>query len=116
MYRLLEFLSGFYWLRLPQFMVENLWQARRQMIFSSEDPWQNLGRGFKGALGLYTAEFYVDYDGQWSGHGIKRLLATYDIPLWGWGFAFGRFYFHVPLEDAHLAEQILLAAGVDLVS
>jgi hypothetical protein len=115
MWRLLEFMTSFYWLLIPQFIVENLWHMRRQNTFESADPWQNLGRGIKGAMGLYTAEFYVDRSGPWSGRRIKRLLAAYDIPMWGWGFAFGQFYFHVPLEDAHVAEQILLAAGVDLV-
>ena len=89
MLRVLEFLTGFYWILIPQFIVESLIR----------------GRG---------AVFYVDMHSNWSGYRIKKLLASYDIPMWGWGYAFDQFYFRVPAGEAELAESVMLGAGVDL--
>jgi hypothetical protein len=89
MLHILEFLTGFYWILIPQFIVESLIR----------------GRG---------AVFYVDMQGNWNGRRIKNLLASYDIPMWGWGYAFGQFYFRVPAAEAKFAQSVMQGAGVDL--
>jgi len=101
MLHILEFLTGFYWILLPQFVVENLLHG---------------GKGLPGALGFNTAVFYTDIGGDWSGYRINKLLKEYDIPMWGWGYAFEQFYFRVPLEDAPHAQRVMLAAGIDLLN
>ena len=112
MLRILEFLTGFYWILIPQFIIEGLFRTRGRTANSSG----TLGESIRSALSLNSATLYVDMYGAWSGHHIKRLLAAYDIPMWGWGYAFEQFYFHVPLEDAETAYRVLLMAGVDLVN
>lgn len=91
MLRILEFMTGFYWILIPQFIVESLIRGR-------------------------AAVFYVDMYSNWSGYRIKRLLASYDIPMWGWGYAFGQFYFRVPAGDAEFAQQVMWGAGVELLN
>ena len=115
MLMLLEFLSGFYWILIPQFIIENLFRARWRDAYASRGPIGVIGEGFGSALGLNSAIFYVDLNGRWNGHKIKRLLASYDIPMWGWGVAFGEFYFHVPADDADFAYDVMWSAGVDLL-
>lgn len=90
MIKILEFLTGFYWILIPQFFVETLIHGRGEV-------------------------FYVWTAGDWSGHEIKCLLADYDIPIFGWGYAFDRFYFRVPRGDADFAYGIMVQAEVGLL-
>lgn len=115
MIKFLEFLTGFYWILLPQFIIESLFRARWRQGYQEHGPLGILQEGIKGTLGLNSAVFYVDIYSRWSGHNIKRLLARYDIPMWGWGYAFERFYFRVPSEEAEFVYVLLSEAGVELL-
>lgn len=50
----------------------------------------------------------------WSGSDIEKLLKQHDIKTWGSGFGEGEFFFTVGLEQAQLAEHILLKNHVPL--
>ena len=115
MLHILEFLTGFYWILIPQFMVESLFRARWRDAYDSGGPLGLAKEGVGSALGFNSAVFYVSMHGRWNGRRIKKLLASYDIPMWGWGYAFQQFYFHVPVEDADFACSVLLHAGVELI-
>ena len=116
MLRVLEFLTGFYWILIPQFIIESLFRARWRDAYNSGGPIGIAKEGFGSALGFNAAVFYVDIYGNWSGRRIKKLLASYDIPMWGWGYAFEQFYFRVPVVDAEFAQKVMLGAGVDLLN
>ena len=115
MLRILEFLTGFYWILIPQFIIESLYRVRWREALESRNPITVVGKGLEGALGLNSAVFYVELGGSWNRRRLKRLLTSYDIPMWGWGFAFDQLYFHVPAEDADMAHEIMWRAGVDLL-
>jgi hypothetical protein len=112
---ILELLSGFYWVLLPQFVIENLLRTRWRQSYTKEGINTILKDGFTSALGFYSVPLYVPIDGYWNGHAIKRLLRSHNITIWGWGFAFGQFYFHVHKDDAWEAQDVLLRAGVELL-
>ena len=115
MLKILELLTGFYWILIPQFIIESLFRARWKDAYDKHGPIGIVAEGFGSALGFNSAVFYVDMYGGWSGNNIKKLLASYDIPMWGWGYAFDQFYFRVPVDDVDLAYRVLFDAGVELL-
>jgi hypothetical protein len=74
-----------------------------------------LREGVRSVFRTNTALFCVPLYGRWSGRAIQRLLRQYDIDLWGYGFAYGRLFFHVRREDADFAATVMLHAGVELL-
>ncbi|MCL4867581.1 MAG: hypothetical protein KJ063_01315 [Anaerolineae bacterium] len=115
MITLLEILSGFYWLLLPQTWLQSLWYGgwwpayRRYGCLG----WLlELGRAL---LGMNMWGFAVPINGGWSGRDIQQLLAANNVPMWGWAFVNHTFLFHVPRHQAEWAEQVLLWAGVPLL-
>lgn len=115
MVQILVFLTRFNWLLIPQFIFGSLLRARWKGAYADNGPIGILSEGFGSALGLNSTVFYVDIYGRWSGHKIQRLLASYKIPVWGWGFEYDFFYFRVPVEDEDLAYNVLISADVELV-
>lgn len=114
MLKVLEILTGFYWILIPQFLIENLFRARWRQAYARGGYGAVASEGLASLVGLNSVPFYVPMGSNWSGHRISKLLKKYDIPIWGWGYAFDLFYFHVRHEDAWLAQDVLLGAGVDL--
>jgi hypothetical protein len=113
--RVLEFLTGFYWILLPQYLIGNLLRARWRKAYT-DDSYGGLAReGITSFLGFNSIPLYVPMSSRWNGRRISRLLKQHDIPMWGWGYAFDQFYFHVRREDAWLAQDVLLSAGVELI-
>lgn len=116
MLRVLEALTSFYWILIPQFIVENLFRARWRQAYSERGYTGIAREGVISVLGLNSIPLYVPMESYWSGARISRLLKQHDIPMWGWGYAFDQFYFHVRREDAWYAQDVLLAAGVELLA
>jgi hypothetical protein len=113
-FTILEFLTNFYWIILPQTLLQSLWHT----------DWRAAGQR-RGCLGLLweallslsllnAVTFYVPLYGGWSGREIQKLLHYYGIPIWGWGYAEHQFFFHVRKREAGFAEEILYEAGVPL--
>lgn len=114
MLRLLQFLSSFYWLLLPEFVFQNLRRAHWHSALARSGP-AGLASEFIGsAIGVNAIPFYAPLDGNFSGRQIEKLLHRHGISVWSWGFAFNEMFFHVHRDDAWDAQQILLAAGVEL--
>ncbi len=114
MLRLLEFMTGFYWILIPQFLIENLIRGRWRRAYRAKGYTGLVQESVTSLVGLNSVPFYVPIDGQWSGYAISRLLKRHNIDMWGWGFAFNEMFFHVHRDDAWDAQQILLQAGVEL--
>jgi hypothetical protein len=115
MIRLMELLTGFYWVLLPQFVIENLFRVRWRQSYRNGGVHAVVREGLSGALGFHAVPLYVPMDGYWNGHAIQKLLRSHGIGIWGWGFAFGQFYFHVHVDEAWHAQDILIRAGVELL-
>lgn len=114
MLRVFELLSNFYWILIPQYLIENLFRARWRHAHSESGLSGIAREGVTSLLGFTSVPLYVPMGSYWNGRRISQLLKQYDIPIWGWGTAFGQFYFHVRHEDAWLAQEVLLSAGVEL--
>lgn len=71
--------------------------------------------GLASFFGLNSVPIDVPISSSWNGRYIAELLKQHDIPMWGWGYAFDEFYFHVRREDAWLAQDVLINAGVELI-
>lgn len=110
-----KFLSGFYWILIPQYLVENLLRAQWRQAYSDRGYSGVAREGVTSVLGFNSVPLYVPMGSQWNGRRIAGLLRQYNIPLWGWGYAYDQFYFHVRREDAWLAQDVLLNAGVELI-
>lgn len=115
MLHILEILTGFYWILLPQFIVESLFRARWRDAYESGGSLGVAKEGIGGAIGMNSAIFYVELGGHWNQRRIKKLLASYDVPMWGWGFAYHQLYFHVHRHDWEYARDVMLYSGVDLL-
>ncbi len=114
MLRFAEFMTSFYWLLLPEFVLGNLRRGRWRTAYDRHGPVGLAGEFAGNLFGVNAVPLYVPIDGAWNGDGIKRLLQSHGIDMWGWGFAFNEMFFHVHRDDAWDAQQILLAAGVEL--
>lgn len=114
MLKLLQFLTNFYWLLLPEFVFQNLRRVQWQSALDEGGPAGLASELAGGVIGLNAIPFYTKLDGKWSGRQIEKLLNRHGIRAWSWGFAFDEMFFHVHRDDAFDAQQILLAAGVEL--
>jgi hypothetical protein len=115
MWRLLVFLTNGYWILIPQYLVENLFHARWRDAHTDQGCAGMAREGIVSLFGFNNVPLYVPMESRWNGRRISRLLKQHDIPMWGWGYAFDQFYFRVRREDAWRAQDVLLAAGVDLI-
>lgn len=96
-----EFLTGFYWLLLPVFVLQCIYygnyrgRARRTGWILAI-----IIEFVRGVL-TATAHGYVYYyeQGHWSGRQLDRFLRRNGVPTFGWAWGDGSVIFHVP---AHL--------------
>jgi hypothetical protein len=112
---LLEVLTGFYWILIPQYILESLFRARWRDAYDSGGPLGVAVEGIGSAFGLNSAIFYIDMGGRWNQRRIKKMLEKHGVPLWGWGYAYHQLYFHVPKEDWEFARNMMLREGVELI-
>lgn len=115
MWRILVFLTNCYWILIPQYLVENLFRARWREAYVDRGYTGIAREGVTSLFGFNNVPLYVPMQSRWNRRRIAKLLQQYDIPMWGWGYAFDQFYFHVRREDAWRAQDVLLGAGVDLI-
>jgi len=114
MTRLLEFLTYFNWLLLPEVLLSGLFHANWRRAYAQGA--YGLATETAGSLlGTNSYMFSVPLSSHWDGWSIERLLGRYGIEMWGWGFYKHEMFFHVRREDAWDAYDIMLRAGVDLV-
>jgi len=113
--RLLVLFSYFNWLALPQALLASLWHTNWQKSTEKGALAVAVEVG-RSLVGSNSAAFFVPLDSSWSGYPVKALLAEFGVPMWGWGYTMRCMYFHVRLEDAPLAEQVMLMAGVPLLT
>ena len=111
MLRILEFLTNFYWIILPQTILESLWhsdwrRARRQGV------WGIVSEVIQAVLLTNSVQFYAPNDGPWDMATVHAILRKAHIPAFGVVFAHGDFSFRVPGRYAWLAEKKLADAGV----
>jgi hypothetical protein len=113
--RLMVLLTYFNWLALPQALLASLWHTnwRKSTDKGAFAVAVEVGRSL---IGSNSAAFFLPLDSYWSGYPVKALLAEVGVPMWGWGYSMRCMYFHVRLEDAPLAEQVMLMAGVPLLT
>lgn len=116
MLKMFELLSNFYWILIPQYLIENLYRARWRKAYAEKGYSGIAQEGVTSLLGFNSVPLYVPMGSYWNGRRINRLLKQCDIPMWGWGTAFDQFYFHVRREDAWLAQDVLISAGVELLA
>lgn len=112
---LFEFFSTFYWPLLPLTLLGTLRRAKWRRAVSRYGPGGLLLETAQSLIGTNTYVFFVPLSGAWDGRSIARLLEQYDIEMWGWGFWDQELFFHVHRDDAHYAQRILHAAGVELL-
>lgn len=116
MLRVLEFLTGFYWLLLPETIIATLLRANWRRAYSRHGPAGLLLETTESIIGTNTCVFFVPIDGEWDGSSIARLLKQYGIAMWGWGYQNHELFFHVRRQDAWSAQRIMWQSGVDLLS
>ena len=114
MIKLLEFLTSFYWLYLPDVIVGSFWHADWKSVYRRAGIYGLLMECVDSLLGTNTWTFFVPLCGTWSGHDINHLLAQHGIEMWGWGFAYGELFFRVRKSKAEWAQYLMLRAGVQL--
>ncbi len=110
-----EFLTGFYWPLIFEALFGTFRRARWRRAINRYGPFGILTETVESVIGTNTYAFFVPLEGQWDGRSIARLLKQFDIEMWGWGFWNHEFFFHVRIDDALFAQDILLSAGVELL-
>jgi hypothetical protein len=109
----LEFLTNFYWIALPETILQTLWHADWRR---AKD--RGLGGLIREAvaslLGTNTWPFFVPLHSGWDGAAIARLLSRHGVKMWGYGFAGGELFFRVRRSQAAWAQYVLLREGVPL--
>lgn len=109
----LEFLTSFYWIALPETILQTLWHADWRKAKE-----RGLGGLIREAvaslLGTNTWPFFVPLDSGWDGAAIARLLNRHGVKMWGYGFACGELFFRVRRNQAAWAQYLLLREGVPL--
>lgn len=113
--KIFEFMAMFYWPLLPITILESLRKARWRKAYSQHGILGLFGESVSSLIGTNSLVFFAPLYGSWSGRDIERLLARWDIDIWGWGFSNEEMFFHVRIEDGAIAQDILLNAGVDLL-
>lgn len=111
---ILEFLSHFNWLILPETVGKTFWHAdwkgareRGGILGIANEAVQSLA-------GTNTWPFFVPMPSRKSGKDIERLLAQHGIKSWGWLFANGEMSFQVPRSQAAWAQYLIQREGVQL--
>jgi hypothetical protein len=115
MLRVIEFLTSFYWLLLPETIFGTLRRANWRRAYAHHGPAGLLIETAESFIGTNTYVFFVPLRGRWDGYSIAKLLRQYGIDMWGWGFWNQELFFHVRRDDAWYAQNILLSAGVELL-
>lgn len=115
MLRLLELLTNFYWLLLPQTIVQSFRQANWDKAAKRAGLAGIASEGFRSLIGTNSWPFFVPINSAWCGRDIEKLLANYNIPMWGWGVSNQTMFFQVREEDAALASSLMLQAGIPLI-
>ncbi len=112
----LEFLTSFYWPLLPETLFSTFRRARWRRAVARHGPFGLLIETVESLIGTNTYVFFVPVAGRWDGRSIAKLLKQYGIDMWGWGFWDRELFFHVHRDDAWFAQDILISAGVELLS
>ncbi len=113
---LLDLLTNFDILYLPQTIIESIWHSNWKSAYRQNGV-MGLGREVVDSLlGFNSYQFYVSMNHGWSGHSINDLLARHGIKMWGWTFANGEMFFRVKKRQAAWAQYVMLRAGVPLQS
>ena len=115
MVAVLEFLTGFNWLILPETLIAGLRRANWRRAYARHGAAGIALETVASLAGTNSHMFAVPLASHWDGWAIERLLGRYGIEIWGIGFYNHRMFFHVRREDAPDAWDIMLRAGVDLV-
>ena len=116
MERVLDLLTNFDVLYLPQTIIESLWHSNWKGAYRQAGI-MGLGREVMNSLlGFNSYQFYVSMNRGWSGHGINSLLTRHGIKMWGWTFANGEMFFRVKKKQAAWAQYVMLREGVPLQS
>jgi hypothetical protein len=110
---LLEFLTSFYWIAIPETILQTFWHADWR---SAKDRGLSglLNEAIRSLLGTNSWPFFVPLDSDWSGADIARLLKRHGVSMWGYGFANGELFFRVRRNQAAWAQYVLLREGVPL--
>ena len=114
MIRILEFLTAFNWLILPEVLLAGLLHADWRGAYDRRGAAGIVREMAASVVGTNSYLFMVPLSSRWDGRSIRQLLRGYGIEMWGWGFHNHQMFFHVRREDAWNARDIMLYAGVDL--
>jgi hypothetical protein len=112
---ILEFLTSFYWLLLPETLWGSMRRANWGRAYSRRGMAGLLLETAESIIGSNTYIFFVPLAGRWDGYSIRKLLRQYGIDIWGWGFSHQELFFHVRRQDAWDAQEIMMGAGVELL-
>ncbi len=112
----LEFLTAFYWLLLPETIFGGLRRANWRRAYAQHGAAGLVLETAETLIGTNSCALFVQADGRWDGASIAEILRQHGIHLWGWAFHNDEFYFHVRREDAWAAQRILWQAGVELLA
>lgn len=111
---LLELLSSFHWLSLPETVIDTLWYADWKGAYETGGAAGLLSEALNSLVGYNTWTFFVPVSSASTGGDIKRLLAQHGVEMWGYGFAHGELFFRVRKNKAAWAQYVLLKHGVPL--
>jgi hypothetical protein len=115
MLRVLEFLTSFYWVLLPETILSTFRRSNWRRAHSDGGVQGIFIESIESLIGTNTYVFFTPIDGKWTGHQIRKLLRKHGIDMWGWGFASQELFFHVRRDDAWKAQEIMIRAGVELL-
>lgn len=115
MLHFLEFLTSFYWPLIIETMFGTFRRARWRKAVARYGPLGLLTETVESFIGTNTYVLYVPLAGRWDKRSIAKLLKQYGIDMWGWGYWNHELFFHVRRDDAWLAQDILISAGVELL-
>jgi hypothetical protein len=109
----LEFLTSFYWIALPETILQTFrhadWRRAREQGVGGL-----LSEAIGSLLGTNSWPFFVPLRSGWNGADIARLLKRHGVRMWGYGFANGELFFRVRRSQAAWAQYVLLREGVPL--
>jgi hypothetical protein len=113
MISVLEFLTSFYWMAIPETILQTLWHADWRSA-KNRGLGGLLSEAIGSLLGTNTWPFFVRLDSGWNAADIAHLLKRHGIRTWGYGFANGELFFRVRKSQAAWAQYVLLRKGVPL--
>gem|GEM_PF-6971177 len=108
---LLELLTAFNWLAIPEtilgtFVNADWHRARKRGLVGI------LAEVVHSLLGTNSAAIFIPLDSGINGQAIERLLQRYGIRSWGWGVYRGEMFFRVRRSQAAWAQYILTQEGI----